>query len=688
MIRIGMIIGDRFEVQEKIGTGGMSDVYRALDHKLNRPVAVKILKQEFSENQNFVDKFRTEAQAAAGLMHPNIVNIYDVGNDKGIHYIVMELVDGITLKKYIEKKQRLTVREAVSIAIQVAMGLEAAHKNGIVHRDIKPQNIMISKDGKVKVTDFGIAKAASSNTITSNVMGSVHYTSPEQARGGFSDAKSDIYSLGVTIFEMVTGRVPFNGDTTVAIAIKHIQETFPNPKEYASNLPVSVEKIILKCCQKSPDRRYQSAGDLIKDLKRSLITPDEDFVVLIDPDAEGATRIATDGEQEMIRHSTTGSFSKTEQMRLNEVEEKKKVEPARPRKNNEYIARENKRYESTPKKYALEEQTSPRRSEDNMDRLIIVMAVVALILVGIIVIFMVGSQIGLFGGNSGEDSSISSSTASTGASQSGMTVPDLLGKSFAEAKSILSGENSQYGYVVQKEDDVTSAEKRNVVTGQSVKAGDRLERGETIILKVSTGEHKSKEAVEELSSSNVASTKASLSQSQKVTMPGVVGMDEATARLALIEKGFSDNKITIVEVNDNDAAKTGMIIKQSPAAETVVSTSSSITLEVSIGPATAVTTYSYSGTIEAPTENQYYSNGVVVTICITSADGTQLLNTQVTNFPYQVSQITGITSGTGTLEMSFDATLPISTDPATGQQTGGAVQRQTVTRPLTFAPQG
>ena len=204
MIKIGMMIGDRYEILEKIGTGGMSDVYKAKCHKLNRYVAIKVLKQEFSENANFVSKFRIEAQAAAGLMHPNIVNVYDVGEENGIYYIVMELVEGITLKKYIEKKARLSYKEAVSIAIQVSMGIEAAHNNHIIHRDIKPQNIIISKDGKVKVTDFGIAKAATSNTITSNVMGSVHYTSPEQARGGYSDEKSDIYSLGITMFEMLT----------------------------------------------------------------------------------------------------------------------------------------------------------------------------------------------------------------------------------------------------------------------------------------------------------------------------------------------------------------------------------------------------------------------------------------------------------------------------------------------------
>ena len=304
MIKIGMMIGDRYEILEKIGTGGMSDVYKAKCHKLNRYVAIKVLKQEFSENANFVSKFRIEAQAAAGLMHPNIVNVYDVGEENGIYYIVMELVEGITLKKYIEKKARLSYKEAVSIAIQVSMGIQAAHNNHIIHRDIKPQNIIISKDGKVKVTDFGIAKAATSNTITSNVMGSVHYTSPEQARGGYSDEKSDIYSLGITMFEMLTGRVPFNGETTVAIAIKHIQEEMPSPKEYVPEIPSSVANIVLKCCQKSPDRRYQNMAELIADLKQSLINPDEDFVVNHDPDMEGGTRMLSDEDMAQIKRKT------------------------------------------------------------------------------------------------------------------------------------------------------------------------------------------------------------------------------------------------------------------------------------------------------------------------------------------------------------------------------------------------
>jgi serine/threonine-protein kinase len=280
----------------------MSDVYKAKDQKLNRYVAVKVLKQEFSENRNFVSKFRVEAQAAAGLMHPNIVNVYDVGEEDDIHYIVMELVEGITLKKYIEKKVRLTTKEAISIAIQVAMGIEAAHNNHIIHRDIKPQNIIISKEGKVKVTDFGIAKAASSNTITSNVMGSVHYTSPEQARGGFSDEKSDIYSMGITMFEMLTGRVPFNGDTTVTIAIKHIQDPMPSIRDFVPEVPISVENIVMKCTQKSPDRRYQNMGEVIRDLKYSLINPDAEIAVVDNEDNAGKTKVS-EGARNIVRES-------------------------------------------------------------------------------------------------------------------------------------------------------------------------------------------------------------------------------------------------------------------------------------------------------------------------------------------------------------------------------------------------
>ncbi|MCR5607944.1 MAG: protein kinase, partial [Lachnospiraceae bacterium] len=219
MVNPGMFIADRYEIIEKVGSGGMADVYKAKCHKLERFVAIKIMKPEFSNDINFVSKFRAEAQSAAGLSHPNIVNVYDVGEENGLYYIVMELIEGITLKNFIERKVRLDIREAIGIGIQIAQGMEAAHNNHIIHRDIKPQNIIISKEGKVKVADFGIAKATTSNTLTSTAMGSVHYISPEQARGGFSDERSDIYSLGITLYEMIAGIVPFEGDSAVSIAL-------------------------------------------------------------------------------------------------------------------------------------------------------------------------------------------------------------------------------------------------------------------------------------------------------------------------------------------------------------------------------------------------------------------------------------------------------------------------------------
>ena len=296
-----MILASRYEILGRIGAGGMADVYKAMDQKLNRNVAVKVMKPEFKSDSTFISKFRSEAQAAAGLANPNIVNVYDVGEDDGNYYIVMELVEGITLKEYIAKKGKLSVREATSIAIQVCMGLAAAHDQGIVHRDVKPQNIIISTDGKVKVTDFGIARAASSNTISANAMGSVHYSSPEQVRGGYSDTRSDIYSLGITLYEMVTGRVPFDGETTVAIAIKHLQDEIEPPTKYTPDLPFALEQIIYKCTQKSVDRRYQSMNEVVTDLKRSLMEPDGKFVQIAPLADRSQTVMISKEDREAIR---------------------------------------------------------------------------------------------------------------------------------------------------------------------------------------------------------------------------------------------------------------------------------------------------------------------------------------------------------------------------------------------------
>ena len=681
MVKIGMVIGDRYEVLEKIGTGGMSDVYKAKDHKLNRLVAVKVLKQEFSENENFVSKFRVEAQSTAGLLHPNTVNVYDVGDEDGINYIVMELVDGITLKKYIEKKSRLSVKEAVSIAIQVAMGLEAAHNNGIIHRDIKPQNIMISRDGKVKVTDFGIAKAATSNTITSNVMGSVHYTSPEQARGGYSDAKSDIYSLGITLFEMLTGRVPFNGDTTVAIAIKHIQEDLPSPADYNDEIPISVEKIVLKCCQKSPDRRYQNAADLIADLKRSLITPDKDFVSLVDPDEEGATRVASEEEEEML-HGQSGRLTDTEQMRLKDDVIKNYDRDDR---YDDYDKKRSKRrtYEDDEDEFYGYSKTPNRRrsssgsgsgsgsSQSRVEKMTIVMAIISAALVGFIVLLLLGRSLGIFGGSeeSGEDASTAiSSTESTSDSSDGIEIPNVVGKTVAEAVSILHDDK---GFEVVKEADSANTAAKDTVASMNPAAGGKAKVGTKITIYVSNGSNYSAQA---------ATTEVSTAKAEgQVTVPNIIGMTSEDAVITLVEAGLTAGKV--VETTNEDSNLTGLICAQSIAPQTSVSEGTVINMELSTGPAKV--TYSYNAEISAPTEGENYNYGIPVRVTLVTSDGTTLLSTTTSDFPVQ-GTYKGITAPTGTITFVYTATTPTTTNPETGETTGGQTAEYTVTRAVTF----
>lgn len=279
---IGKMLNNRYEVLEKIGNGGMATVYKAKCHVLNRYVAIKILKDEYTTDSEFIKKFNSEAQSAASLAHPNIVQIYDVCNEDNLYYIVMELIQGKTLKEIITEDGILSWKWSVNIAIQIASALETAHKNNIIHRDIKPHNIIITEEGIAKVTDFGIAKAVSNSTITAfgTTIGSVHYFSPEHARGGYTDAKSDIYSLGIVMYEMLTGRVPFDADTPVSVALKQVQEEPVDPRTYNEDIPISVSRIILKAMQKDPAMRYQNATEMLKDLSLALKKPNEDFVVL------------------------------------------------------------------------------------------------------------------------------------------------------------------------------------------------------------------------------------------------------------------------------------------------------------------------------------------------------------------------------------------------------------------------
>ena len=441
MLTKGSYLADRYEILDKIGTGGMSDVYKAMDHILGREVAVKVLKQEFAEDVTFVTKFRSEAQSAAGLEHPNIVNIYDVGSENGMYYIVMEYVEGITLKTYIEKKGQLNFKEAISIAIQVGRGIEAAHNKGIIHRDIKPQNIIISTEGKVKVTDFGIARATSSNTIHADVMGSVHYASPEQARNGYVDGKSDIYSLGIVMYEMVTGRVPFDGDTTVAVALQHLQEEMVAPSAYAPELPISLEKIILKCTMKSPDRRYAAIEDLLLDLKKALVSPNEDFVTMGSAEEVEKTRVISPEEQEQIKEGLAGDADEDDELMDDEDDED-------------------------------EGPVNPK-----LDKAITIMGIAAAVIIIAIVIYIVGSFFGLFKfGTKKNDTKDKDSK--TQAEQVEMI--SALGMTEDEASSALKKAGVSYEIVYESSEE---AEEGDVIK-QSVKKGEKIPSTEKVKITV------------------------------------------------------------------------------------------------------------------------------------------------------------------------------------------------------------
>ncbi len=301
MLQDGTLLNERYEIESMIGQGGMSYVYRALDRKMGREVAVKVLKEEYCEDADFIRKFQNEAQAAAKLNHPNIVAAYDVVDDEEqhLHYIVMELVSGITLKNYIQRKGRLNNRETIGIALQVIDGMEQAHKMRIVHRDIKPQNMIVGEDGVVKVADFGIARAATQQTVNATVMGSVHYISPEQARSGISDERSDIYSLGCTIYEMLTGHVPYDGDTSVAVVFSHLENPVPHVREQQPEVYPALDAAVYKCMQKKPDRRYQHIGELGHDLRLALEDPSGSFMKGLPEDAGG--RVLSDRELSAIR---------------------------------------------------------------------------------------------------------------------------------------------------------------------------------------------------------------------------------------------------------------------------------------------------------------------------------------------------------------------------------------------------
>ncbi|CDB65291.1 serine/threonine protein kinase bacterial [Eubacterium sp. CAG:248] len=529
MLREGMFLADRYEIIEQIGTGGMADVYKAKCHKLNRYVAIKVMKSEFSQDKTFVSKFWAEAQSAAGLVNPNVVNVYDVGVENGIYYIVMELVEGITLKKYIEKRGRLPYKEAVSIAIQVANGMDAAHKHNIVHRDIKPQNIIISKEGKVKVTDFGIAKVASSATInTSASMGSVHYISPEQARGGYSDERSDIYSLGITLFEMLTGTVPFDGDSAVSVAVQHIQDSIPLPSQLVEGVPVSVDKIVLKCTQKKTDRRYQSAAELIVDLKKSLVMPDEDFVRM---------------------GSAYDSVLKKDEEEYNPDDDELLTENAGHDLDDDNEDTDDELLENDSDKDEDIDDERNDKLELVMKCIGIGIAVIILMITIFVVIKLVGNGKNTANNNKNSVEATTVNTANNNSSDM-VEVPEVVGMTKEDAIKALNKLGLGYKAVTQSSDTVAE----DCVINQGNVGGSKVEKNSQIVLTISTGK-----------------------ENKEVTVPNVKGKSEQEAKEAI----EAANLVASVDYQYSDSVEAGNVIKYSPSGS--VAEGSTVTIHVSRG---------------------------------------------------------------------------------------------------------
>lgn len=560
MLEIGSFLSDRYEILSKVGAGGMSDVYKAKDHILSRFVAIKVLKQEFSEDSSFVTKFRAEAQSAAGLEHPNIVNIYDVGSENGLYYIVMEYVEGITLKTYIEKKGQLSFKESASIAIQVARGIEAAHNKNIIHRDIKPQNIIISTDGKVKVTDFGIAKATSSNTISSDVMGSVHYASPEQARNGFVDGRSDIYSLGIVMFEMVTGRVPFDGDTTVAVALQHLQEEIARPSIYAPDLPISFEKIILKCTQKTPDHRYQTIEELLTDIRRSLAHPDEDFVTIAPLIDGGKTKVISPEELDKIKEGRG-------------VAEDLNDDDTDADNDDEYADDEDDDDEYDESLLDDDDDDEDDDDDDDgkllnpkMDKAITIMGIVTAVIIVIVIIYLALSVAGVFkfGGKKNSESQQTESQTQTESESESETqtetegqMIDIRGMSVEDAQKAV--DRLKLDLTVFAFETKQSDEKDGTILEQDVKAGDTVKRGSQI---------------------NVVIAGKGDSTSEMVKVPSVIGKTKSSAKSTLESAGFS---VTFEYGDYNDSVAADVVTAQSPSAKNKAAKGSTVTVTLSPG---------------------------------------------------------------------------------------------------------
>ncbi|MBS4961300.1 MAG: Stk1 family PASTA domain-containing Ser/Thr kinase [Clostridiales bacterium] len=548
----GAVLSGRYEIKELLGKGGMAYAYRAFDKKLERDVTVKVLRDDFEDDEGFNERFRTEARAVASLSHPNIVSVYDVGTDGNINYIVMEYVHGDTLKKAILEKSPFDTLTAVSVSIQIAAALSHAHKNHVVHRDIKPQNILISLDGTIKVTDFGIAKAVSSSTVAANAnaVGSVHYFSPEQARGGYVDERSDIYSLGITMYEMVTGKLPYDGNNAVAVALKHIKEPLPDIHQFNPGISDTLERIIQKATQKNPDDRYANISLLLSDLKRALTEASADVLKKADMknrEAKKYTETETTYDMESARSIHLETDTKTESDKEQIISVPQSVMQPRGREELRKFGRairishddeyEDDEYEEKEIYEDDEDDYEQPERKSNEKKIIIAAVLTALIIILGITAFSMNLFMGIFSGNNKED----------------ISVPTFIGITYEEAQEVAEG----LGIQVAKKD-TASSEKYDagLVMAQDPQEGIKVAEGTTINLTISTG-------VEE------------------TIVPDVVGMDENKA----IEKIKEETGVTTVQVEHEYSSdvEQGKVIRQSPESGKEVSSTDRILLTISKG---------------------------------------------------------------------------------------------------------
>lgn len=561
MLEAGAKLGGRYEIIKKIGAGGMADVYMAKDNKLGRFVAIKVLKEEFSSDENFLRKFDIEAQAVAGLLHPNIINVYDVGIEGDVHYIVMELADGITLKEYIRNEKRLTAEDTVNFSIQIAEAIGCAHEHKIIHRDIKPQNILVSSYGAIKVTDFGIAKAANSNTMTSTAIGSVHYLSPEQARGGFSDSRSDIYALGITMYEMVTGRVPFDHENGVTIALMHLQNDAIPPREINSNIPKSLEKIILKCLAKKPEERYQTAGELIVDLKKVFEDPEGSFVkmpVFVD---DSPTQLIGDAEISQIKSQIADRSIEKSELSNTEI----------------------KKQEASKQEEGMVDgdEEEDIAVSGKLEKLVVILAIVVAVIIAIGIFSFIGKASGLF--KVGKNNVTTENTANVAGDTSTeeyktTTVPDLYKLTAEAAEEKLDAEKLKCQIEYEESDEV----QLGCVIRQNIEAGREVEEGTTVIITVNSGE-------------------------VKKSVPQVTGQTQAAATKILRNIPF---RVSVQEKYSDEVAE-GIVISQSPDAGKKAAKNSTVTIVVSKG-SSKVTVPSLTNYTQSEASRQLRNMGLVL----------------------------------------------------------------------------